>query len=266
MKKYILGIKIDDITMDQALEKVEGWLNRQEKPFDKAQGHGHYIVTPNPEIVVMAQTDEELRRIINQADLSIPDGKGLRLSGDIVCNIPGIDLMEALIKKASESGFTVGLLGGRDKVAELASERLQKKYPKLKVVVAESGGEVDENGNVIPADARLAKRAGIQLETRTSDSLLDLRLRGDDKVDILFVAFGPPKQEKWIAKNIQALDVRVVMAVGGAFDYLSHSIPRAPKLLRDLNLEWLFRLIIQPWRIKRQMALIKYLWLILRHR
>lgn len=222
--------------MNQALEKVEGWLNGQEK---------RYIVTPNPEIVVMAQTDEELRRIINQADLSIPDGKGLRLSGDIVCNIPGIDLMEALIKKASENGFTVGLLGGRDKVAELASERLQKKYPKLKVAFAKSGGEVGLDGTM-STNPSTPLRAGYQLPT----------------TKLLFVAFGPPKQEKWIAKNINKIDVGVVMSVGGAFDYLSHSIPRAPKLLRNLNLEWLFRLIIQPWRIKRQLALLKYLWLL----
>ena len=111
MKKEVLEVKIDDITMDQALEKVEGWLNGKGK---------HYIVTPNPEIVVMAQKDQQLKKIINQADLAIPDGKGLRLSGDIVCNIPGIEFMEALIKKASEKRpFS---FAGEDDVRQRPSE------------------------------------------------------------------------------------------------------------------------------------------------
>lgn len=230
MKKYILGVKIDDITIDEALKIVGQWLF----------GNGrHYVITPNPEIVVMAQKDEELRKIINNADLAIPDGVGLKLSGDVVCNIPGIDFMEALIKMASENGLTTGFLGGRDEVAEKASERLQKKYPKLKISFAESGGEVDSDGNL------------------STSYLLP-------PTNLLFVAFGPPKQEKWIAKNLANLDVKVAMGVGGSFDYFSGKIPRAPRWIRDLGFEWLFRLIVQPWRIKRQLALMKFIWLLSR--
>ncbi|MBI2020068.1 WecB/TagA/CpsF family glycosyltransferase [Candidatus Daviesbacteria bacterium] len=228
MKKAILGIKIDDVTLDEATQMVENWLSKDGK---------HYIVTPNPEIVVMAQDDEELKKIINRADLAIPDGVGLKLSGDIVCIIPGIDLMEQLIELAADNGFTAGFLGGRDEVAEKTRERLQKKYPKLKVTFAESGGEVDKDGNM------------------TTDYRLPT-------TDLLFVAFGPPKQEKWIAKNLQKLDVKVAMGVGGAFDYLSNKIPRAPKWIRGMGLEWLFRLIVQPWRWKRQLRLLKYLFLL----
>ncbi len=232
MKKDVLGVKIDDVSIDEVVEIVEKWL--------KVKGK-HYIVTPNPEIVVMAQKDLELKRVINQADLAIPDGIGLKLSGDIVCISPGIDVMEELVKLAVENGFTTGFLGSRDRVAQKAAERLKEIYPNLKVVFAESGGEVDENG------------------IATSP----LTTRNDKSVDILFVAFGPPKQEKWIAKNLPKLNVKVAMGVGGAFDYLSGEVPRAPKLLRNLGFEWLFRLIIQPWRIKRQLALLKYLLLIM---
>lgn len=234
MKKDVLGVKIDDVSLDQAVEIVKGWLKKSGK---------HQIVTPNPEIVVMAQEDKDLFAILNNADLAIPDGAGLKLGSDIVCNTPGIDLLESLIKLAEDLGFTTGFLGGRGKVAENCAKCLKKKYPKLKVSFADSGGEVNENGEIIHHNTKYVI----------------------PNTDFLFVAFGPPKQEKWISKNISKLPVKVAMGVGGAFDILSGRVPRAPGWVRSLNLEWLFRLIIQPWRIKRQLALIKYLWLLTRY-
>ncbi|MBI2334188.1 WecB/TagA/CpsF family glycosyltransferase [Candidatus Daviesbacteria bacterium] len=210
MKKYILGVKIDDVNMDEALEIVHQWLQKSEK---------RYIVTPNPEFIMTAQKDPEFKETLNNADLSIPDGAGLKLSGRIKNIVAGVDLMERLVDKSRDWGVTVGLLGGGPGVAEKAAECLQKKYPKIKI------------DNIAP--------------------------------DILFVAFGAPKQEKWIVQNLPKLKVKVAMGVGGAFDYLSGKVPRAPEFLRSLGLEWLFRLIIQPWRIKRQMALLRYLWFVL---
>jgi len=230
MKKEVLGVKIDDLNIPEIVETVTRWLKGKGK---------HYIVTPNPEIVMMAQRDLELKKILNQADLSIPDGVGLKLATDIVCTSPGIDVLEALVKLAADLGFTTGFLGGREMVAQQTADCLQKKYKNLKVVFAEDGGEVDAQGN--------------------SEDLGKLR-----RVDLLFVAFGPPKQEKWINKNLGKIDVKVAMGVGGAFDYLSGKVPRAPKFLRSLGLEWLFRLIMQPWRIKRQLALLKYLSLMVK--
>jgi len=249
MKKDVLGIKIDDVNINQAQDLVQGWLTKKAK---------HYIVTPNPEIVVMAQKDLELKKIINNADLAIPDGVGLKLSGDIVNTTPGIDLMESFIKLAADLGLTTGFLGGRGQVAEETAERLRKKYPKLTVRYA-------LEGPVIPASSVIPAKAGIYMDPESSSghSLWIPDQVRDDKVDILFVAFGPPKQEKWIAKNLDKLNVKVAMGVGGAFDYLSGRIPRAPKLMRSLNLEWLFRLIIQPWRIKRQINLLKFLLLVM---
>lgn len=235
MKKNVLGVKIDDINMDQALETVQGWLSKPGK---------HYIVTPNSEIVMMAQKDQELKRIINQADLSLPDGVGLKLATDIVCILPGIDLMEELIKLAQEKGFTIGLLGGRDMVANRAAECLRSRYPNLKVSFASGDIEVDEDGRVISSEYYVSKYI-------------------IPNTDLLFVAFGPPKQEKWIDKNLDKIPVKVAMVVGGAFDFLSGRVPRAPKWVRQIGFEWLFRLILQPWRIKRQIALVKFIWLIM---
>ncbi len=215
MKKYILGVKIDDVTMDEAVEIVHTWLQKSDK---------HYIVTPNPEFLMTAQKDLEFKRILNDADLSIPDGTGLKLSGQVKNTFPGVDLMEKLVGKSVDWAVTIGFLGGRNGVAEKASERLQKKYPGIKIISVDSE-------------------------------------KVEGECDILFVAFGHPKQEKWIYQNLPNLPVKVAMGVGGAFDYMAGHIPRAPKWLRKLGLEWLFRLAIQPWRIKRQLRLLRYLWL-----
>lgn len=246
MKVNVLGVKIDDVSINQVVEQAKEWLRK---------GGKYYIVTPNPEIVMMAQQDLELKRIINEADLAIPDGNGLKISTDIENNSPGIDTLEALVKMASEKSFTTGFLGGREGVAKKTAECLLKKYKNLKVVFAENGGEVDEGGNVI-YDLRFKNKEKI---INHKSYVLSL-----PQTDILFVAFGPPKQEKWIAKNLDKLPVKVAMGVGGSFDYLSGQIPRAPVFIRKLGFEWLFRLIIQPWRIKRQIALLKYMWLIFR--
>lgn len=221
MKKYILGVKIDDVSLEQASKIIEGWLEGRGK---------HYIVTPNPEFILTAQKDPQFRKILNDADLSIPDGAGLKFTGDIENTTPGTDLMEELCKLSSEKGFATGFLGGRDQVAKKTVERLLQKYPKLQVTFADQD--------------KLLKSPKLP------------------KTDLLFVAFGHPKQEKWIAENLNKLDVKVAMGVGGAFDFLSGKVPRAPVWIRNLGFEWLFRLTVEPWRIRRQIKLLKYLWLL----
>ncbi len=218
MKVDILGVKIDDVNIDEALEIVYGWLQKSGK---------RYIVTPNPEFIMTAQKDLEFKKILNNADLSIPDGVGLKISGKVKNTVSGVDLMEKLVEKSADWGITVGLLGGMDGVAEKSAECLLKKYPKIKISFIGSHDTL----YMIP------------------------------DTDLLFVAFGHPKQEYWIIKNLPKLPVKVAMGVGGAFDYISGKIPRAPRFLRNLGFEWLFRLAVQPWRIKRQISLIKYLWL-----
>jgi len=216
MKVTILGVNIDDVSIDQAISIVAGWLQ---------EGGKHYIVTPNPEFIVSAYGDPEFKKILNKADLAIPDGAGLKFSGKIKNTTTGVDLMEALCQKASKSGWKIRLIGGKDGVAGRTSEKLKEKYPGLEVVYAENGLEVNS--------------------------------------DLLFVAFGMGKQEKFIYENLDKLPTKVAMGVGGAFDYISGNVKRAPIWMRQLGLEWLFRLIIQPWRIKRQVNLFKFIFLII---
>ncbi len=242
MKTDVLGVKIDDINMVEALSVVEKWIWNPGPPAiasEALRAGKHYIVTPNPEFLVAAQKDQVFKKILNSADLSIPDGSGLKLSGKIKNIFSGTDFMEQLVKLSAEKGFVVGFLGGKDGVAKRCAECLLRKYPNLKISYISSLGIVGKNGNP---------------STATSYQL--------PATDILFVALGHIKQEKWIATNLEKIPVHVAMGVGGAFDYLSGDVPRAPKWMRDLGLEWLFRLVVQPWRIKRQLALLQYLWLL----
>lgn len=234
MKKNVLGVRIDDINMEKALQTVEQWVWNPGK---------HFIVTPNPEILVAAQDDIEFKEILNKADLAIPDGAGLIWSGKIKNTLPGTDLMIQLVKLCSEKAFTIALLGGGEGVAEKTKDCLERQYQNISIVFASDGGRINSLGE--QSDGRAIKIP---------------------PVDILFVAFGHIKQEKWIAKNIKNTPAKVIMAVGGAFDYISGKIPRAPHAIRSLGFEWLFRLIFQPWRIKRQLAIPKYLWLLTRSR
>ncbi|KKQ14060.1 MAG: Glycosyl transferase, WecB/TagA/CpsF family, partial [Candidatus Daviesbacteria bacterium GW2011_GWA1_36_8] len=128
---------------------------------------------------------------------------------------------------------------------------LLKKYPKLKVVVADGDLEVNSLGE----STYRSKNA-----QKTISDVINSNQKG---LDFLFVALGHIKQEKWISKNLPQLNVKVAMGVGGAFDYLSGSVPRAPLFIRNLGLEWLFRLIVQPWRIFRILRLVKYIWLLI---
>ena len=219
MKKYILGVKIDDVNMEEALETVHHWLQKSTKK---------YIVTPNPEFIMTAQKDPEFKKILNDADLSIPDGEGLKLSGKIKNTVTGVDLMEKLVEKSVDWGFAVGLLGGMDGVAEKAVECLQKKYPKIKISFAIS----DLTTNY---PLRQSYSEASQLPT----------------TDLLFVALGHSKQEKWIVRNNKAINAKVCIGVGGSFDVISGLKKRAPLLVRKVKLEWFYRLLQEPRRVRR---------------
>lgn len=228
-KIKILKIGISDVNYDDALEEVKKWLENRTKK--------HYIVTPNPEILVAAQKNKKLVQVLNRADLALPDGIGLLwasrfLGQPLKEKLTGVDFMEKLCELAEKEGFTVGLIGGENGVAVKTAECLKKRYPGLKIVFV--------------------------AEEWISPYLPSNNL----SIDILFVAFGAPKQEIWISQNLKRLPVKVAMGVGGAFDFLAGVVPRSPRWIQNLGLEWLFRLIRQPSRIKRQLALLKFLFLI----
>lgn len=225
--KTILGVKIDDLSLSQAIDLVSSW--------PKAK---HYIVTPNPEFIMSAQKDPEFKEILNKADLSIPDGVGLKLGG-VQNTIAGVDFLEALCSLAATNGWGVGFFGGREGVAKTAADNLKIKFPSLKVTFVQEGGEILSSGVTTFEVSKLPES------------------------DIVFVGLGHIKQEKWIVAHLNQIHATIFMGVGGSFDYLSGKVPRAPLILRQLGLEWLFRLIIQPWRIKRQLALLEYTYKVL---
>jgi N-acetylglucosaminyldiphosphoundecaprenol N-acetyl-beta-D-mannosaminyltransferase len=243
MKRNILGIKIDSLTFDEAIEKIDSLIVAN-KPSQ--------VVTVNPEMVMAAQKDEEFRRLINQADLVVPDGFGIMLAAKFLGKplrerITGVDLTWAIGKLAEDRGYSVFFLGAKAGVAKVTAERFKKLHPRLKIAGSYAGSPDDQNTLAI------LKRT---------------------KPDILLVAFGAPKQEKFIYNlihNVSNFEFRISnfprlsVGVGGTFDYIAGVYPYPPEWLRKLGLEWLFRLITQPWRWQRIMtATIKFPWAVLR--
>ncbi len=222
----ILGVKIDNLTQQECLNKIQNWLNQDQQ---------RYIVTPNPEFILEAQKNLEFKRILNQADLSICDGTGALLASyflktPLKQRIPGADLMVQLCQIAEKKNLAVFLLGGEPGIALKASQKIKQIYPNLKIDYS--------------ADEKKIPKI--------------------NQPSILFVALGAPKQEKWINANLALIpQARLAMGVGGSFDYLSGQIKRAPKLLRRIGLEWFWRLALEPNRLKRvYQATIKFPWLI----
>ncbi|MEN9407420.1 MAG: hypothetical protein RLZZ455_636 [Candidatus Parcubacteria bacterium] len=234
-KKNILGIAVTDAKSDDILQYITRSLE------DTVESY--YIVTPNPEMIVFAGKSPSFKKILNQAQIALPDGIGVTIAARILGKgvrerVSGTDLMESLCAKVAKKPITVGFLGGKDRVAEKTVECLLRKYPGLNVVfIAEEWG--DEG-------------------FRNMQAISNVKSQIPNSVDILFVAFGFPKQEEWMANHLGKIPVRIMMGVGGAFDYLSGKVPRAPFFLRAIGLEWLFRLFVQPWRWRRQLSLISF--------
>lgn len=229
MKIKDIIFQIADLSFSETLEYL---TEKAKKNNGKTS-----VVTINPEIIMLARQDKEYEKVLESTDLALCDGVGVVWAGKMFGKpfkgrVHGSDLVDKLSRIVAKEPITVGFLGGKQNVALMTANCLRSKYPGLNVAFA-----VDEQ----PQESKL-------------------------KCDILFVAFGSPKQEKWIHKNLPSLDVKVAIGVGGAFDFISGKVPRAPEFIRSLGLEWLFRLIIQPWRIRRQLALPKFVILVLKER
>lgn len=239
----ILGIKVDDCTRKQALQKVAEFL---------ASGRPAKIFTPNPEMLVDAQTDGYFKKVLNSGDLNICDGRGIQLvAKKKLERIPGVDFMLDICQLAATRGSKIYLLGSGDKfVIKQTVRNLQTKFFDLKI----SGFD---QGPMISTDGQLSD----------SDNEITINTINEVKPEILFVAFGHNKQEKWIYENSAKLpSVKIVMGVGGAFDYISGRVRRAPQWARRIGLEWLYRLAKEPGRIKRiYKATVVFLWLTLKY-
>ena len=228
----ILGVRIDSFSKKEALEKARDFL-------DEGQ---HTIFTPNPEMLVDATQDEQFRQILNMGSLNICDGSGIRfVSNGTIPRIPGVDFMLDLCKLAAQKKKRVYLLGaGKTDGAEAAAVKLKEQFPHLNIVGFHSGPRIIS-----------AKEGALTFEHKKENAIAleDIQRTAPD---ILFVAFGHKKQEVWIAAFLESLpSVRIAMGVGGAFDFIAGTKKRAPAWMRAMWLEWLYRLIQEPTRIKR---------------
>lgn len=197
--KYILGVKISSTSKQELLALLDDKLTT---------GRKFYVLTPNPEIIVMAQKDLVLKRIINSADISIPDGVGLKLADPSLEIIKGRELMQDLINTKKYKIFSLGSEGPR----------------------------INNDGNPVS-------------EVDRSKEIDIVKKINKQKPDILFVGMGSPKEQKWIAKNLGKLNVKMAMQVGGAIDFVAQR-HKTPSWMQN-NLEWLWRLIREPKRLRR---------------
>ncbi len=224
----ILGVKVDAVSKKEALLRLSAFLDAPTQ---------HFITTPNPEIILHASRRPEYRDVLNKADLALPDGAGLLLASIMIGQplkerVSGSDMVPEICYLARERGLKVALLGGRDKIAA----------EKAAAAMREWGNEIVYASHGVPKNEWDDKAK--------HDKILDeLRAAGPA---LVFVGFGHPKQEIWIDEYRSRLpSVRLFLGCGGALDFISGSISRAPGIMRKLGLEWLWRLVLEPKRWKR---------------
>ncbi|MBR5467961.1 MAG: WecB/TagA/CpsF family glycosyltransferase [Firmicutes bacterium] len=224
---YVMGVPFDVIKMDEASDKVMKFFE---------DGGSHIVCTPNPEIVMAAQEDEKLMSILKAADMVVPDGIGVVLASKfnkvkIEERVAGYDLCHAVFEKMAPQGKTVYFFGGAPGVAHKAADKMTKKYKGLKIVGT-------RNGYFTAADEK--------------EIIREIKKHSPD---LLLVGLGSPKQEKWIYENLRFTGAKAAIGVGGSFDVMAGNVKRAPKAFQKLGLEWFYRLLCQPTRIKRMMKL-----------
>ena len=233
-KETYFGVNVSPMGYDEILNDLEKRMERNEKST---------IIAVNPEKVMAAEKDEQLRDLINNSTYGIPDGVGILLAsklkkGGITSRVTGVDMMDRLLQFAAVKGYRVFLYGAKEEVVKTAKEKIEEKYPTINI----SGYE---NGYVQDASAVVKKI-------------------NDAQADLLFVAMGSPKQELWIREHMNELSAKVFQGVGGSFDVFAGNVKRAPLFFRKLGLEWFYRLVKEPHRLKRQMALPKFLMRVIR--
>lgn len=230
----ILGVRVDNVTYADALGRVESLL---------LEGYCRQIATVNPEFVVMAQRDANFQDVLNRSALNVPDGIGLlwaarRLGHPLRERVTGQEMVDRISAWAARCGNPIFLLGAREGIAERAATELAHIHRGLVIAGCYSGSPAPEE----------------------EQDILD-RVNGSG-ARILFVAYGPPRQELWIARNAARLKVGVAMGVGGTFDTLAGIVPRAPRWMRRAGFEWTYRLLREPRRFKRQLSIPYFMWLI----
>jgi N-acetylglucosaminyldiphosphoundecaprenol N-acetyl-beta-D-mannosaminyltransferase len=228
---YILGVPVDRLTFASLLDHIAVYLAEGDRT--------RQFCTVNPEFVMLAQRDPEFMQVLHQADLCLPDGIGLlwaarRIGKPLPERVTGSDGVPLIAGRAAREGWRLFLLGGAEGVAEEAGRILGERYPGLQIAGTYAGSPTPEEEDEIVA--------------RINASC----------ADILLVAYGAPRQDKWIARNRDRLRVGVAMGVGGSLDFVTGAQTRAPRWVRRLGLEWLYRLVCEPWRWRRQLALPRF--------
>jgi N-acetylglucosaminyldiphosphoundecaprenol N-acetyl-beta-D-mannosaminyltransferase len=234
----ILSVRVDDATYADLLARVDIFV---------ASGQPHQIVTLNPEMVVAAHDDPTLGQMLNSADLNVADGVGLLLAARWLGHplrerVTGSDGIYRLAAHCAGHGYRLFLLGATPGVAGIVAERLTAATPGLVVAGTYAGSPRAQDEQDIIGRVRAVAP------------------------DVLLVAYGVPAEEKWIARNRGRLGVPVMVGVGGSFDFVAGVARRAPVWMRRVGLEWLHRLIQQPWRWRRQLALPRFVGLVIKQR
>lgn len=236
-KEQYLGVSVSPLTYEEIIDDIQ-------KRIDA--GKTSTVIAVNPEKVMAANRDPLVKELINESTYQIPDGIGMIIAsklkgGKIRERVTGVDMMGRLLRFAADKGYGVFLYGAKEEVVSKAKENLERQIPGLII----SGYE---NGYVQDQEALIQKI-------------------NDSKAVLLFVALGSPKQELWIREHMNELKhVKVFQGVGGSFDVYSGMVKRAPAFFRKAGLEWLYRLIKEPKRLKRQMALPKFVMKVLTSR
>lgn len=239
-KRTIFGVEIDNISFEEAIEEIKRYLKGESLKV---------IYTPNTEIVMYAKDDEHLKMLINSGDMVTPDGIGLIYAGKIKGKpikerVTGYDISMAILDIANRERYSLYLLGSKPGVAEIAAKNIKNKYNNIDVV-GHNHGYFKGSHNGSPGDQE-------ELEL-----IQDIN---DKKPDVIFVGLGFPGQENWIYNNKNKILGKLIIGNGGVIDILAGNSKRAPEIFIKLNLEWFYRLIKEPSRIKRQIVLPKFIF------
>lgn len=239
----LLEITIIPESKNNVLEKILLYIDRPTVFY--------HIVSLNPENMVVTTENESFKKVIETAQIKIIDGMGVVIAARWIGiqlgeRITGVGLMESLMKVASDRRLRVLMIGGKENLALSLSKCYSDQFPEAKFKGIHGIGNI--------------KNPMIDEERKIFSIVAAY------KPHLIFVAFGSPDQELWIDRHKKEFDKCVVMGVGGAFDYLSGNVGRAPVIIQKIGLEWLFRLVNQPWRWKRQLRLLKFIGLILQEK
>lgn len=228
----ILGVKVDAVTMIQAVDCVENLI---------CAGKPSIVATANAEMILNATHDAELKKILNSASLVVPDGAGTvwaarHLGKSMPERVAGFDLVQELMKVSPRKGWKFFLFGAAPGIADKAKLKAETLYPNVKIVGTRNGYFKPEDEPEIISQIK------------------------NSRADILLAALGVPKQEKWLFKYKDELKIPVSIGVGGTFDVMAGVVKRAPLWMQQARLEWLFRAMLQPSRAGRLLALPKFVW------